>query len=493
MTNADALCLLPLIVTAATAVATMLAIAVVRRHAIAAWVSAVGAIAALAALPLAAEQAPRNVTTLLVVDQYGLFYTGLVLAAWLAVTALSFGYLRQAGENGDWLRSEAKVPVPIFAGARPEEFYILLALASLGSIVLVCSAHLLSFLLGLEILSVSLFALIAYRRVRGIDLEAGVKYLVLAGVSSAFEVFGAALVYAATGTMEFLPLSERFGGLLGLAGAAAILVGLGFKLAIVPFHFWTPDVYQGAPAPVAGFIATVSKGAVFALALRYFRVADLLAHAPTTWLLTGLAVASMLAGNLLALRQDNVKRMLAYSSIAHLGYLLVALLAVGEMGRAAAGMYLVAYVISSLGAFGVVGALSAANRDADRIDDYRGLAWRSPFLAAVLAAALLSLAGLPLTAGFVGKLYLALAGVGSALWLLLLVLVAGSVIGLFYYLRLLAALFAPPSPAATPAPSEPTSWPTTTALLLLTTALLFLGLYPAPLLQLIQTMTASPW
>ncbi|MCY2924703.1 MAG: proton-conducting transporter membrane subunit, partial [Planctomycetota bacterium] len=212
------------------------------------------------------------------------------------------------------------------------------------------------------------------------------------------------------------------------------------------------------------------------------------------WLLAAMAAASMLAGNLLALRQDNVKRMLAYSSIAHLGYLVIALLASASLGREAAAIYLTAYFLSSLGAFGVVGALSSPSRDADSLSDYRGLAWRRPFLAFTLTAMLLSLAGLPLTAGFVGKLSLVFSGVSSALWLLLSALVLGSVISLFYYLRLLAALF-----ATTPSPSDPavsspnTPWPTAATLLFLTLALLAIGLWPAPLLNLIQKMTVAAW
>lgn len=474
MTALDLQALLPLVLTTATAIAVMIAVTITRRHGLAAWLCAAGLAAAIASIASARECAPRHISDLLVIDSFARFYSGLILAGSLVVAVLSYGYLK--------LRTD-----------RHEEYYILLPLAAVGSLVIVCSANLLAFLLGLELLSICLFALIAYRRTGRGDLEAAVKYLILAGASSAFAVFGAALIYADRGSLAFGPPGLELSSPVALAGIAALLVGVGFKLALVPFHFWTPDVYQGAPAPIAGFIATVSKGAVFALALRYLSTENLLADGRIIWLLTAIAAASMLAGNLLALRQDNVKRMLAYSSIAHVGYLLIALLASASLGRPAAAIYLTAYFLASLGAFGVVGALSQPTRDADALADYRGLAWRRPFLAFTLTAMLLSLAGLPLTAGFVGKLSLVFSGVSSALWLLLSALVLGSVISIFYYLRLLAALFATP-PASEPAISSPnTPWPTTAALLFLTVALLAIGLWPAPLLDLIQKMAVAAW
>ena len=184
-----------------------------------------------------------------------------------------------------------------------------------------------------------------------------------------------------------------------------IVAGFGFKLALVPFHLWTPDVYQGAPAPVTAFVATVSKGAMFGASAALFLRLDGTQHAPVFTVFSILAIASMVAGNLLALLQDNVKRMLAYSSIAHLGYLLVAFLAAGQSGSEAITFYLVAYFVTTLGAFGVVTVLSTSAGDAERLEDYRGLFWRRPALAAVFTAMLFSLAGIPLTAGFVGKFY----------------------------------------------------------------------------------------
>jgi NADH-quinone oxidoreductase subunit N len=209
---------------------------------------------------------------------------------------------------------------------------------------------------------------------------------------------------------------------------------------LLPFHLWTPDVYEGAPAPVTAFVSTASKGAVFAVILRYFSMVGVLSR-PIFVIFTIIAIASMFTGNLLALFQSNVKRILAYSSISHLGYILVTLLASGAMAATAAAFYLSAYFITTLGAFGVVTVLSEKDRDADSMDDYRGLAWRRPWLAGVFTAMLLSLAGIPLTAGFVGKFYVAAAGVGSGLWLLVIILAVNSALGLYYYLRIIVALY----------------------------------------------------
>ena len=268
-----------------------------------------------------------------------------------------------------------------------------------------------------------------------------------------------------------------------------MVVGFGFKLAVVPFHLWTPDVYQGAPAPVSAFVATVSKGAVVAILLRLFPPGDIIARSSLFFVFSAIAIASMLAGNLLALLQNNVKRILAYSSIAHLGYILVAFLAGRSQGVGAVTFYLMAYFISTLGAFGVISVLSGPGHEMESLDDYRGLFWRRPWLAGVFSAMVLSLAGLPLTAGFVGKFYLTMAGVGSALWTLVIVLVLSSTIGLYYYLRILFTFFAKQPESQVPVgPEQALPLSGTLTLAALTFLLLWLGIMPAPIFDLIQTM-----
>jgi NADH-quinone oxidoreductase subunit N len=303
-----------------------------------------------------------------------------------------------------------------------------------------------------------------------------------------------ALVYAETGSLEFARIStsavaaSSAASVMLLVGFVFMLVGFGFKLALVPFHLWTPDVYEGAPAPVSAFVATVSKGSMFALLLRFFTPFDLL-HQPALFAVFSIvAVSSMLVGSLAALLQNNLKRLLAYSSIANLGYLLVAFLAGGQNALTASTFFLAAYFISVLAAFGAIALLSSREQDAADLEAYRGLMWRRPWLAAVLTAAMFSLAGIPLTAGFVGKFYVALAGVGSALWLLVIVLVISSAISLFYYLRVIVRMFSPVE--AVPAPALPAARPPAiVALAALLVLLLWLGIYPAPLIQLIQRFT----
>jgi NADH-quinone oxidoreductase subunit N len=246
-------------------------------------------------------------------------------------------------------------------------------------------------------------------------------------------------------------------------------------------------VYQGAPAPVTAFVATVSKGAMFALLLRYLTVVDLRSHHALVIVFATLAIASMVAGNLLALLQNNVKRLLAYSSIAHLGYLLVAFLASGALAVTAVTFYLVAYFVTTLGAFGVVTVLSTGEREAESLEDYRGLLVRRPWLAALFTAMLLSLAGIPLTAGFVGKFYLTVAAGGAALWPLLVVMMVTSGIGLFYYLRIIVTMCMEPAGEPTAGVGIPRV-PLLAGLTLaaLSVALVWLGVYPAPIIRLIR-------
>ncbi|HUI67366.1 MAG TPA: NADH-quinone oxidoreductase subunit N [Nitrospirota bacterium] len=472
MNVSDLSALLPLVIIATTVIVVMLVIAFLRDHKLTAVLTLAGLAFAGASLTLVSPMLPHRITPLLILDHYGLFYTGLIFIASFAVAALSYSYLE------------------IHEGHR-EEFYLLLLLATLGCAVLAGSMHFASLFLGVEILSVSLYALVAYLRHSDRSIEAGVKYLILAAVSSAFILFGMALVYAEIGSMDFTLIAARASspGVRGLpftAGLAMIIVGLGFKLAVVPFHLWTPDVYEGAPAPVTAFVSTVSKGAVFAVILRYFSMVGVPISGPLFIIFTIIAIASMFTGNLLALFQSNVKRILAYSSISHLGYLLVTLLASGAMATTAAAFYLSAYFITTLGAFGVVTILSEKDRDADSMADYRSLAWRRPWLAGVFTAMLLSLAGIPLTAGFVGKFYVVAAGVGSGLWFLVIILTVNSALGLYYYLRLIVPMYTRGGEEITAAARLSLSG--SAVLAGLTVLLIWLGVYPVPVIQMIQKL-----
>jgi NADH-quinone oxidoreductase subunit N len=282
-----------------------------------------------------------------------------------------------------------------------------------------------------------------------------------------------------------------------LTGLVLIMVGLGFKLGLVPFHLWIPDVYQGAPAPITAYVATVSKGAVFALLLRLMEHFDAFQLQKVGLLFGALAAASMIAGNVLALLQDNVKRLLAYSSIAHFGYLLVAFLAGGPLAAEAVTMYLVAYFITTLGAFGVVTVLSDSGGEAESIDRYRGLFWSHPGLSGTFMLMLLSLAGIPVTAGFIGKFYAVAAGVTAQLWTLVLLLVLNSVVGVYYYLRLIVAMFDSPPPSATVQRTSAQiahhlTWTTRAPLGAVLLLLLLLGLYPQLFISLVGIVFPEP-
>ena len=341
-------------------------------------------------------------------------------------------------------------------------------------------------------LSISLYAMIAYPEEGAAPLEAALKYLVLSGVASTTQLFGMALAYAATGSMAFDAVFAA-GSLLAVAGQAMILVGVAFKLSLVPFHMWTPDVYQGAPAPVTGFVATVSKGAVVALLLRYVVETGALGAAPLVLGVVLIAVVSMVVGNLLALLQDNLKRILAYSSIAHIGYLLIAVVLAASVAGAPMALetgmvYLAGYFLMTLAAFGVMTVLSseAGGVDVERLEAYEGLFWRRPMLAATLAAAALSLAGIPLTVGFIAKFYLFAAGAQGELWTLVWALVIGSAIGVYYYLRIIFTMTKTPAEGSAPSPAaeDGPAWEGVAVVVALGGGILVFGIYPTPIIDI---------
>lgn len=472
MTAAEFQALLPLMILGGTAIAVMLAAAFHQGHGTAVGVTLVGFVAALISL---FRVVPSEVGMLMTIDGFALFYIGLIVVAALVVTVFSYGYLSH-------FRLKA------------EEYYMLLVLATLGSCVIAASTHFASFFLGLELLSVSLYVMIGYVFRRTTSLEAAVKYLILAAASSAFLLFGMALLYAEWGTMEFENLAAGIGtGVAGnqvasAAGIVLMLAGIGFKLAVVPFHWWAPDIYQGAPAPVGGFVATASKGAMVALLFRFLGDFEDFRDAPIYTAFVTVAVLSMTVGNLLALRQDNLKRLLAYSSIAHLGYVLVAFLAGGTAGIEAATFYITVYVLAALAAFGLIGALAGKDGEPEDVGRFEGLLWTRPWLAFVLAVALFSLIGLPLTAGFWGKFLIITAGAKSGLWMLLVLLALNSAVGLFYYLRILLAICRQPETSPTFPPVRAVD-----SLMLggLSVLLLLLGIFPTLLLDFIRSLVLA--
>ena len=430
-------------------------------------------LAGLAAVPFAAGAGTQDVDGFMEVDGFALFFFALFVLAAIDTAVFAYRYLRPRAQH-------------------LQEFYILLAIAVLGGAVAAAASHFAAFLLGIEVLSISLYAMIAYPRAGRPPLEAAAKYLVLSGAASSTILFGMALVYAATGRLDFAAAGELAyaDGLILAFGQAMLLAGVFFKLSLVPFHMWTPDVYHGAPAPVTGFVATVSKGAVFAVLLRYALDSEMLAGDSNVigTVIVVVAVLSMVGGNLLALLQTNIKRLLAYSSIAHIGYLLVALVAAATPAGRALGVetalvYLTGYFVMTLAAFGVITVLSGDDQDAEELDFYEGLLWTRPALAAVLIAAALSLAGIPLTVGFIAKFYLVAAGVDAGAWLLIWALILGSAIGVYYYLRIVFAM----TKRTDRAPDKRRlHWEGVVTVLVLGVAILLIGVYPEPMIELVR-------
>ena len=475
--------LAPIITLTIATIVLMLSIAIRRNFVLASTVAACGILISLLALGIAWQQSPIQVTLLIRVDDYALFFIALLLLAGLAVLGFCYDYFKdREGEN--------------------EELLLLLLTALLGASVLVASSHFAAFFLGLETLSISLFTLIGYPLNRERPLEAAIKYLILSGVSSAFLLMGMALIYAQSGELTFSGIghfiaSQPAMNTMILSGVILIVAGLGFKLSLVPFHLWTPDVYQGAPAPITAFIATVSKGAVFVLLLRFFTSSGSYAYTSLLTVFSVIAVLSILGGNLLALLQNNVKRLLAYSSIAHMGYLLVAFIAGGSIAPALAvesvTFYLVAYFITTIGAFGVVSVLSTPQTEAGDIALYRGLFWRRPWLAGAFTLMLLSLAGIPLTAGFIGKFYIFTSGADARLWGLLVAVIAGSGLGLYYYLRIIVVMSMNIEATANECEASSSAWISIVILSALSLLLVWFGIFPNNLITIIQFVSNAIW
>jgi NADH-quinone oxidoreductase subunit N len=466
------LALAPLILVTATAVTVMLSVSVRRHHFVNATLTVIGLNAALLATFWARQHfpSPVEITGLLVLDRYALFGATATIIATLGCATLCHAYLEGLQDNR-------------------EEMYLLLLIGAAGGLVLAGAQHMGSFFLGLELLSVPLYGMIGYLVKDRRSLEASIKYLVLSAAASLFILFGIALIYAHTGSLAFISLAGQAGAGLVATGIGMILIGIAFKLSLVPFHIWTPDVYHGAPAPVGAFLATVSKIAVVLVLLRWWEAAELGSQPLFVTLLAVLAGTSIIGGNLLALQQNNLKRLLGYSSIAHFGFLLAALLSGHSFSADAVLLYLITYMAASMGAFGVATLLSSPYRgdDAQTLGDLRGLFWQRPILAAVMTVSVLSLAGVPLTAGFIAKFWVIASTVRAEMWWMVAALVLGSAIGIFYYLRVMISLFLA-APGRRRLDAE-LNWGQQSGgimTLALTLATLAVGIYPQPLIDLLR-------
>lgn len=421
-------------------------------------------------------------SSLLAVDGYTTFFNILFILIAMITLAISLGYVENTRVDGG-------------------KYYPLVLFATLGMMLLVSSMDLLMMFLSLELLSISMYMLVGSQRDKWVSTEAAIKYILTGAFASGFLLFGIALVYGATGTISFSKMESILGGLGGAGaihelpllqiGIALMMVGLGFKIAMVPFHMWAPDVYEGAPTPITGLLSTGSKIAVVALILRLFNNPFIQVSSQWVGILWVLAVLSMTLGNVAALLQKNVKRMLAYSSIAHVGYLLVAFIALSTRGMEAILLYSAFYAVMGLAAFGCIASLTRAGGgtagEGERLkaEDYTSLGYTQPVQAAILSICLLSLAGIPLTAGFIGKLYLFGAAVNAGFVGLAVIAVLNSAVSLYYYLGLMLRMYALPGRFA-PAEEPVGSLFGKLVLLVLGVTIIALGIYPTPLVGVIK-------
>lgn len=410
---------------------------------------------------------------LFLVDNFSLFFKALFLIVGTFVILMSVDYVDQHLEH-------------------PGEFYGIILFSVVGMMVMAATGELLTAYIALELLSFSLYVLVAIARDNPKSNEAGLKYVLLGAFSTALLLYGISLLYGVLGVTRFEDISSKLQAMDSinptlLVGLTLIIAGLGFKVAAVPFHMWAPDIYEGAPTPVTAYLSVASKAAAFALVLRFFAVA--LAPAVDQWafLLVVLAAVTMTVGNLVAIAQRNIKRLIAYSSIAHVGYLLMGVAALSALGSNGLLFHLVGYAVTNLAAFVVI--IAFFNRTGkEEISDFAGLADRAPFLAMALSAALFSLAGLPFFAGFTTKFYLftAVAREGY-LWLVGIAMV-NSLISLYYYLMVIRQMYIEPASDASRL-RVPALLSGLLAVLVL--LIILIGIYPSPLLRAIEAATRA--
>jgi len=390
------------------------------------WLSLVGIAVTFVLTLLMRGQHDLTFCGALALDDYTVYFMLAILLTAAIIILLSLDY----------------VPETDMVGA---EYYSLILFATLGMLLMAAAGDLIIIFLGLETMSLAIYVLAGFARRDPKSGEAAMKYFILGAFSTGFLLYGIALLYGATGSIKLDAISRALASPMSspllLMGIGMLLVGFGFKVAAVPFHMWTPDAYEGAPTSITAFMAVGVKIAAFAAFLRVFTGHLGGVRADWNWVLWTLAAVSMTAGNLIALVQTNIKRMLAYSAIAHAGYILVGMAAGNAPSGAAVMYYLLAYALTNLGAFGVVIALGRKGAPHDLIEDYRGLSTRHPMLAAAMALFLFSLVGVPPLAGFVGKFYIFSAALNAGyVWLVVLATI-NTVIAAYYYISVIVAMY----------------------------------------------------
>jgi NADH-quinone oxidoreductase subunit N len=457
--------LLPTLIVLGTALLVLLLDLLPPRHgkahlAVTALAGLIGALLATLAVWGGRGGGFRNMITL---DNHALFFHLVIIYAAALAVLMSMDYLWRAGADSG-------------------EYYALLLFSASGMLLLASANDLIVVFLAVELMSLSLYVLAGLFKRRREAGEASMKYFLLGVLASAFLLYGIALLYGAAGSTNFDRVAAAPRSPLVLLGLGLLLVGFGFKISSVPFHMWAPDVYQGAPTSVTAFIATGSKAAVFAALIRLVVAGLRSVQADATPVLWALAAATMTVGNVVAIAQSNLKRMLAYSSVAHVGYVLVGVVAGGPAGAGAVLFYLLAYTFTTVGTFGVIALCERAGEEAVDVRDYAGLGRRHPGLALVLSLFLLSLVGIPPLAGFVGKVYLFGAAVRAGFLWLAVIAVLNSALAAYYYLRVVVVMYMRDADG-TPASPVP-SFAGGLALAIALAGIVLLGVVPAPFADL---------
>ena len=371
----------------------------------------------------------------------------------------------------------------------PAEFFALMLYSICGMFLMASANDLLTIFVSLELMAISVYVMVGYFKANTKSNEASFKYFILGAFSSGFFIFGASLIYGATGTSRIdllvtqMPLLNSGMGVFATVGALFLLVALAFKVALFPFHMWAPDAYEGAPTPVTAFMSIAPKAAAFAIFLRIFAYAFGGIRYDWVPVLSVIALLTMIWGNFAAIRQENIKRMLAYSSIAHAGYLSLGIIAGTTMAIQATALYFVAYAFMNIGAFAIVIILSRKDGYGENVDDFSGLANTHPVLAAIMLVFMLSLAGIPPTIGFFGKFYLFGAAIDSGLYLLVTVALLTSAVSLYYYFRVVKVMYLNDLEAER---RVTLTWNEKIAVAVTVLGTLAVGIYPTPLLDFIK-------
>ncbi|QCI18724.1 NADH-quinone oxidoreductase subunit N [Buchnera aphidicola] len=471
--------LFPLLILIASVVIVMLYIAYKRNHFIIFLLSIFGLIITLFSLCFLFSNVPIDVTSLFHITKYSILYISIILISSIATCIFSYRWLLNYPFN-------------------KEEFYLLLLLSTLGSICLTISSHMSSMFISIELMSLPIFGLIGYSNYVKYSLEASFKYLILSSISSAFLLLGIAWIYAISGNLSisyinhvllFASSNEK---LVLLFGILMVLVSFLFKLSLVPFHLWTSDIYQGTPSSILSFFSVSGKVALFSVLLNIFSYKSIINNEILYFIISLVSIFSILFGNLMAIFQSNIKRFFGYSSISHLGYLLIILLVLKNsyvFSLETTFIYLFNYLFINIAYFGVIHFFSNSSNDIDTISSYKGLFWSQPLLSSIFTIVLLSLAGIPMTLGFIGKFYILSIIIKHHLWLIGFIFIFGTILGIYGYFRLIINLYLKSSDKLLNSQIISNICISNLSKILILFSgiiLLILGLYPNPLIYLIK-------